>query len=223
MDRILEPELMEESEQSAAYANADFEQSHQRMVELFEELFGGVEIKGEALDLGCGPGDVTLRFARRFPGLRLLGVDGAAAMLDEGRKRLTREAPDVAARIEFTEGVIPGAAIPRRDWALVLSTSFLHHLHRPGGLWDTICEQAVSGSHIFVADLMRPPSQEEAWRIVDTYSGDEPEVLKRDFFNSLCAAFRPDEVEAQLAAAGLGFCRVRVFSDRHWAAWGACP
>jgi len=50
---------------------------------------------------------------------------------------------------------------------------------------------------------------------VDTYSGDEPEILRTDFFNSLLAAFTPAEVEAQLAEAGLADLRVEATSDRH--------
>ncbi len=53
-------------------------------------------------------------------------------------------------------------------------------------------------------DLFRPESREAAWAIVEKYSGHEPEVLKRDFFHSLCAAFEPGEVRAQLDACGLG-------------------
>jgi hypothetical protein len=44
--------------------------------------------------------------------------------------------------------------------------------------------------------------------------------LQRDFYNSLCAAFTPDEVTAQLAAAGLNSFHVEAIDDRHLAAWG---
>jgi hypothetical protein len=48
-------------------------------------------------------------------------------------------------------------------------------------------------------------------------------VLQRDFYLSLCAAYTPDEVRAQLADAGLGHCELEVVSDRHWIAWGRLP
>ena len=43
----------------------------------------------------------------------------------------------------------------------------------------------------------------------------EPPVLKRDFYNSLLAAFEIEEVRAQLAAAGMSGLSVRTVSDRH--------
>ncbi len=48
-----------------------------------------------------------------------------------------------------------------------------------------------------------------------TYAGDEPELLKRDFRDSLFAAFEPAEVRAQLVEAGLEYLEVAMVSDRH--------
>ena len=54
-------------------------------------------------------------------------------------------------------------------------------------------------------------------------SAGEPEVLRRDFEASLCAAYTPDEVREQLEVRDLGGLSVEVVSDRHWIAWGALP
>ena len=52
MKRIPEPELMLEEEQARAYAQADFEEPHNRFIELFGQLFP--EASPEyVLDLGC--------------------------------------------------------------------------------------------------------------------------------------------------------------------------
>jgi hypothetical protein len=45
--------------------------------------------------------------------------------------------------------------------------------------------------------LLRPDSPEAAQAIVDQYASGEPEVLRRDFYNSLLAAFTEDEIGAQ--------------------------
>jgi hypothetical protein len=59
--------------------------------------------------------------------------------------------------------------------------------------------------------------------LVVTYAADAPEVLRRDFRNSLFAAFEPKEVAAQLREAGLGTLEVGVVSDRHLAVFGRQP
>jgi hypothetical protein len=71
-----------------------------------------------------------------------------------------------------------------------------------------------------VVDLMRPRTVAGAQRLVDDYAAGEPDILRRDFYNSLCAAFEPHEVEAQLVAAGLAGLTVEVISDRHLAVHG---
>jgi SAM-dependent methyltransferase len=214
MQRVPEPELMDEPEQAAAYAAADFAEAHSRIVAAFEQLFPQVEVAGPVLDLGCGPGDIGFRFAARFPGCEIFGVDGAAAMLALARQRKAVETV-VGERVNFIEGLLPDAPIPVLGYAAIISNSLLHHLHNPAVLWEVINRHAVRGTHIFIADLYRPQSATEAQRLVDRYAAGEPEVLRRDFCHSLFAAFEPGEIEAQLAAAGLPELSVAVLTDRH--------
>jgi len=219
MERVLEPELMDELGQAEAYTNADFEEPHSRVIELFDSKFPGTQIKGHILDLGCGSGDITFRFAYRFPQSKILGVDGSAAMIKIANERKVREA-EVGERVIFIEGIISGVPIPKVQYDAIVSNSLLHHLHRPEVLWETIIEYASPGTMIFIVDLFRPGSKERAEQIVCQYSGTEPEILKRDFYNSLLAAFEPAEVEVQLYKAGLSELSVRVISDRHLIVYG---
>jgi SAM-dependent methyltransferase len=214
MQRIPEPELMDEPAQAAAYAAADFAEAHTRIVAAFEQCFPQVEVAGPVLDLGCGPGDIGFRFAARFPGCEVTGVDGAAAMLALARQRKAADAA-VGQRMNFIEGLLPGAAIPGLAYAAIISNSLLHHLHVPMVLWEAVNRYAVKGTRIFIADLYRPGSTTDAQRLVEQYAAGEPEVLRRDFYHSLCAAFEPREIEVQLAAAGLHELSVDVISDRH--------
>jgi hypothetical protein len=78
----------------------------------------------------------------------------------------------------------------------------------------------LPGAWLFVMDLVRPPSQAQARRLVDLHAAGEAEVLRRDFYNSLLAAYRPEEVSAQLAAADLSSLETEVVSDRHLIVWG---
>lgn len=211
MERIPEPELMDEPGQAAAYAAADFTEPHTHFVELFRAAFG--EVAGVALDLGCGPADVTIRFARDQPRCRVHGVDGAAAMLAQGREAVQRAGLD--RRVQLIRGYLPGAALPQARYDAVISNSLLHHLHEPMALWTAVQAHARPGAPVWVMDLMRPASRSEAEAMVARYAAGEPPVLQRDFFHSLLAAYRPAEVQAQLAQAGLAHLEVRPVSDRH--------
>jgi ubiquinone/menaquinone biosynthesis C-methylase UbiE len=213
MARVLEPELMVDDDQATAYSDADFAESHQAAVTRFAERFGDFR-SGRVLDLACGPADVTVRFARAYPDCTVVGLEGSPAMLALGVQRV--EAAGLQSRIALTHRMLPDPALSDLGrFDAVLCTSSLHHFHDPMVLWDAVRVAAVPGACVLVQDLYRPESREAAQGLVDTYSPDEPEVLRHDYFNSLCAAFTPDEVGAQLAAAGFTGWTVATVSDRH--------
>ena len=214
MRRIPEPELMLDDEQARAYAAADFESAHSLYPMLFDKLFPDRPKRVRVLDLGCGPCDVTRRFAQANPGYRFHAVDGSPAML--------RHAPRHP-RIQLFCGCLPDLTLPARRYDVILASSLLHHLADPSGLWQTVARYAGPGTIVFVVDLRRPATRTAAKALVQKYSAGEPAVLRRDFYNSLLAAFTPAEVRRQLRAARLDWLRVRTITDRHLLVTGQFP
>jgi ubiquinone/menaquinone biosynthesis C-methylase UbiE len=214
MKRIPEPELMLDDEQARAYAAADFESAHSLYPVLFDKLFPNRSPRARVLDLGCGPCDVTIRFAQANPGYRFHAVDGSAAMLAQAPRH---------PRIKLIRGYLPGVRLPATHYDVILSSSLLHHLPDPTVLWRTVARYSQPGTIVFIVDLRRPGSKAAARAIVGKYSGSEPAVMKRDFYNSLLAAFTPAGVRRQLRAAGLDWLRVRAITDRHLLVAGQCP
>jgi SAM-dependent methyltransferase len=217
--RRLEPELMDETQQALAYAQADFSEPNELFLKLLAEMRPGDLAGQKALDLGCGPADIVVRFLKAYPQAHCDALDGSAAMLAHARELLDG-LPGIASRCRLLQDVLPSERLPKAGYDLILSNSLLHHLHDPQVLWRTVRESARSGALVLVMDLMRPPSAVWAESLVASYAGDAPEVLKRDFRNSLFAAFEPREVTAQLEEAGLEALEVRVVSDRHLAIAG---
>ena len=218
MQRVPEPELMDDPVQARAYANADFSEPHDAFVQQFAAVYPGGDIRDTILDLGCGPADISVRVASRYPGCRIDGIDGSEAMLREGRLRLQRE--QLTDRVHLYRCKIPDDPPPLKSYPVVMSNSLLHHLHRPEGLWEYVSDCTAAAGWIFLMDLIRPASKAEAEQLVNTYSGGEPEILKRDFYHSLCAAFTPDEIRVQLQQAGLEHLHVEQVSDRHLIIYG---
>lgn len=216
MPRILEPEVMDEEEQCLAYAQADFEEENQGFVDRFREYFPDLTA-GHVLDLGCGPGDIPIRFVRALSGCRVTGVDASPAMI-----RLAEEAVRKAGcvdRITLRCERLQSLALSEPADAAI-SNSLLHHLPNPLQFWYGLKKLVKPGSYVLVMDLLRPESPEEAQAIVDCYAADEPAILRRDFYNSLLAAFTEDEVAAQLAELNLSRLLIDVVDDRHWVVGG---
>ncbi len=216
MLRVPEPELMDSPEQARAYAQADFAEAHQQLVTAYRRHFPSAAPR-RALDLGCGPADVTLRFARAFPAACVDGVDAGLNMLALGRRAVA--ASGQAHRVRLLHGYLPGAELPLATYDTVISNSLLHHLADPGVLWQAVRRHGAPGARVAVMDLVRPPDEEQWHDLVQRYAADAPPVLRADFGNSLRAAYRPDEVRRQLREAGLQLA-LELLSDRHLLVWG---
>ena len=114
-----------------------------------------------AIDLGIGTGYFTERFLNNFPNSRVLGIDGAQAMIELAKARLT----SLASRVEFVIGdfrklqeLAPGAGTVD----VVFSAYALHHLSRPDK--ETVLRQVVEllvpGGWFVNADLIVSDSPE---------------------------------------------------------------
>ena len=215
LERLTEPELMDDAEQVDAYASADWSESHDRLMRQILDFFPRASMKGLFLNLGCGSGDDTFRFLRDFPDARVTAIDGSQRMLDRARHDLKTRYPQFDGRVGFHLAYIPSADIPSNDYAGVISNSLLHHFHEPDSFWAAVKEHARPGSRVFVGDLRRPPTLEAVDDIIDTYAADAPPILKEDFYNSLRAAFTVKEIQAQLHRAGLNGLEVKAVGDRH--------
>lgn len=220
MERVAEPELMDDPRQAAAYAAADFAAPHDAIVAAFAARFPEAR-PHTVLDLGCGPADVSCRFAAAHPGCRVVGVDGARAMLEEGRRLVA--ARGMARRVALVAGYLPDVPLRAAAFDTVISNSLLHHLRDPAALWAAVRTHGAPGARVLVADLRRPPTPAAADALAATYAAGDPPVLRADFLHSLRAAWEPGEVQSQLDATGLACLHVEPLGDRHLLVSGRLP
>jgi ubiquinone/menaquinone biosynthesis C-methylase UbiE len=218
MERIPEPELMDEQDQAAAYAAADWSESHGKIPGYFRERFPDFA-GGRIIDLGCGPADVTIRFAKAFPKVTILGVDGSDAMLSFGLSSVRHAGLD--SRITLERHYLPDPSMETRTFDAVISNSLLHHFADPVVLWRTAARCGKPGAPVMLVDLVRPPDDQTAAQLVREHAKDAPPVLERDFTASLHAAYTVDEIRQQLMTAGLPQFKVDQVDILHFVAWGA--
>ena len=216
MQRVPEPELMDDADQARAYAAADFTAGDQQTIALIRALVSETATgasPARVIDLGCGPGNITLRLGEVFPEAEVIGVDGADAMLKLARARASAQ----DCRVQFLEFPLQrlndSSLVGTAD--LIVSNSLLHHLHQPDLLWMLTRTLARPGCRVLHRDLRRPASPAELDRLQRRHLPDAPQVLIDDFRASLAAAFEPEEVESQLQNAGLTRLTVVEEDDRY--------
>ena len=199
MERVTEPELMDDEQQSIAYAQADFSTSNQLYVDSLVRDFP--TYLRTVVDIGCGPADVVIRLAKAAPHAAITAIDGSAPMIALGRT--AARAAGVDDRLTLLHTRIPGPPPASQSFDAVLSKDLLHHLADPRVLWNEVTRLGRPGAAVYVMDLVRPDSEDTARAMVKEGAGSEHPILQHDFYQSLLAAFTMDEVRAQVATAGL--------------------
>jgi hypothetical protein len=219
MERLLESVAAGDPAQALGRAESFISNSGDDLVRLFGELFGAEASAGFALHLGSRSGETTLRFARACPGCSVHGVEGATGLVELARAALATT-PQVNGRVRFIEGTLPGVALPRTRYDILLADGLLHHMEDPHVLWNVVRRHGAAGAPVLCRDLRRPVTHAEAVRLVQEHAGGEPEIVQRDLLSSLHAAFEIEEIEHQLRAAHLQTLQVRPMGDMRVVIWG---
>jgi|TARA_B100000953_G_C18017382_1_gene419691 ubiquinone/menaquinone biosynthesis C-methylase UbiE len=215
IERIPEPEVMDDSEEAGVYDAADFNRVNRSCARRVCKLLG--TDRGHALDLGTGPAEIPIRICTLEPGWKITAVDASPSMLRLARRRV-KEA-GLEKRIRLLRADAKKLRQLRRSFSAVFSNSLLHHLHDPAPFWKEIKRLGLPGASVMIQDLRRPASKAKARKLTRLHTAGAPPLLKQLFYQSLLAAFTPAEVRAQLCAAGLDL-KVRATTDRHLVASG---
>ena len=206
LERIPEPEVMDDRDGVEAYSVAASQAYLERIDRTFAEhaLSLGVA-EGHALDIGTGPGLIPIMLAARVPRLRLTGVDLSEPMLQKARE--VAEEAGVADRLDFRVGDAKSLPLSERSFDLVLCNSLLHHLPDPLALLNEISRVSKPGGAILLRDLRRPSRLEfplHALWFGRHYSG----LMRQLYRDSLRASYTPGELENLLRRSKLAGARV---------------
>lgn len=163
------------------------------------------------LDFGCGPGQIPIMMARRWPNMQILGVDAGLNMIEQARW----DAEKAGVKIDFEVlrlGPQGESALPYEDdsFDVVLCNSVLHHLDDPVGTLDELGRVAKPEGAVLIRDLMRPPAP-AYWPHVLIFGRHYSGEMRRLYQASVRAAYTLDELEDILRRSKLNDGRSRVF------------
>ena len=199
---------------ASAAAQAYLEKIDQSFVEHVARLVATAPEGGarfSVLDIGCGPGQIPIMMARRWPEMRLLAIDASAPMIDQARADAAKAG--VAVRFEVDRLGPEGSVrldYPNGAFDLVTCNSVLHHLADPVGAIDEMTRLTKPQGAVLLRDLLRPAAPAYPFHVRffgRHYAGE----MRRLFEASVRSAYTRTELGSLLARSCLAGDRSRVF------------
>ena len=201
---------MENTEQARAYSCADFSESNNIFV---NNLFRVSKInnKTKILDIGCGDGEIPIQILKR-KNCDITAVDGSEAMLDEFYKKVKI---NKLTNIKIMNSLINDELLVDSKFDIVMSNSLVHHINDIKSFWKNLIRLTDDNGIILCMDLQRPDDESSLTNLLQTYGGNNS-TLKKDFENSLRAAYTIDEIKSQLNEINKISFTIKPVSDRHF-------
>jgi ubiquinone/menaquinone biosynthesis C-methylase UbiE len=211
LQRVLEPEVMDTPEEARDYNNMDH--SHVNTVfvnDLIQAGFTG----GDVLDLGTGTALIPLEIVKRGLECRIMAADAAVAMLERARLNLEIAGMTRVIQLSHCDAKAMPYATGMFEW--VISNSIIHHIPDPILVLREAWRVTRNGGRLFFRDLLRPESQDQLQRLVETYAAGCNDHQRQMFDDSLHAALSLEEVRRLVVEFGCSEDSVVATSDRHW-------
>jgi len=120
----------------------------------------GIE-RGEALDIGTGPGIFPIFLSKTLPDIRFKGIDLSPVMAEIAKKNAVEAG--IRNGIEFEVG--SAYSLPCRDHSLdlILSINTLHHLDRPVDFFNEVARALKEGGAFVIVDFHRDTGSFWIW------------------------------------------------------------
>jgi ubiquinone/menaquinone biosynthesis C-methylase UbiE len=211
LERILEPEVMDTERDAREYASFDNSAVNEAFVSRALEL---APASGAVLDIGTGPGDISILLARRSPRLRILAVDLGKHMLELARRNVLEAG--VAGQVRVASLDAKATGLPPGTFDMIVCNSLVHHIPEPETLFREVQRLARAGAGLFIKDLHRPESRAELDQLVDIYARGCTDYQRQTFRDSLHAGLTALEVESICTRLAFSGVEVKRCSDRHW-------
>jgi ubiquinone/menaquinone biosynthesis C-methylase UbiE len=211
LERIQEQEVLDSERDALEYASFDNGAVNAEFVVRALEL---APANGLVLDVGTGPGDISVLLAQRAPGLRIVAIDLGEHMLALARANVERAG--LAERIAVSRRDAKATGLPPAHFDMVICNSLVHHVADPEALFRELRRVARPEAAFFIKDLHRPASKAELDQLVETYAAGCTAYQRQSFFDSLHSGLTVAEIEALCARIGWHDIDLRRCSDRHW-------
>ncbi len=213
MQRILEPEVMDNDTEAMEYDSMDFTKVNTDFAQKVIEIS---PLEAKVLDVGTGTARIPILICQQRKKWEITAIDLAHSMLKIARKNVTQNNLENQIKIELRDG--KNLSYLPHSFDVLISNSLIHHLPEPIPFLREIKKVVKTNGAILIRDLIRPNNEASLNEIVDKLGQDYDHHQKKLFADSLHAAFTLEEVKKLIKISGLNGLKVYQSSDIHWTA-----
>ena len=203
MERVPEPELMEEKEQVISYDEADFSEGEVNLINQINYYLLRKNIslgeKDLIVDLGCGPGNISEKLAIKWPNTAVVGIDGSKEMIlrAEYNKSISNNQKKLKNLRYICSDIkdIKYNNLLKKKISLLVSNSLIHHITNLEDFFNTIKGLSSNITVNFHKDLKRPLDEKSALELKAQCSTKYNEILTNDYYASLRASYTFKELK----------------------------
>jgi len=109
--------------------------------------------KGKILNIGTGPGSLAIEFAKKIPGVEVIGLDLSDVVLMLAKENVQKT--DVSSRVSFERGDAENIPFEDDTFDLVISSNTLHLVKKPIKMFDEIQRVLKPKGRFFMSDFRR--------------------------------------------------------------------
>ena len=205
MERVPEPELMEEKEQVNSYDQADFSEGEVNLINqinhylLRKNIFLGE--KDLIVDLGCGPGNISEKLAIKWPNSEVVGIDGSKEMILRAKynKNIStrkKNLKNLSYSCSDIKDIKSNNFLFKKRISLLVSNSLIHHITNLEDFFNTIISLSSNNTVNFHKDLKRPLDEKSALELKPKCATKYNKILTNDYYASLRASYTFKEVKS---------------------------
>ena len=202
MDRRAEPELMNTKDQVDSYSEADFSKGEIKFIRFIKNYLkkNNIHLTHNDLivDLGCGPGNISEKLSQEWPKTSVLGIDGSKEMIHKAKFRKNlREKPlnNLNYLCEDIKNIKLVDISDKKHINLLVSNSLIHHITNINQFFECILSLSSENTLNFHKDLIRPINEKYALQLKAECASKYNETLTNDYYASLQASYRADELK----------------------------
>ena len=203
MERIPEPELMVEKEQVISYDGADFSEGEVNLINQINYYLLRKNIslgkKDLIVDLGCGPGNISVKLAIIWPNTEVVGIDGSKEMIlrAEYNKSISnnQKLKNLRYICSDIKDIKSNNFLLKKRISLLVSNSLIHHITNLEDFFNTIKSLSSDITVNFHKDLKRPLDEKSALQLKAQCSTKYNEILTNDYYASLRASYTLKELK----------------------------